>query len=126
MQENKAKNGQEDEAWAIDDEDAEDIVKPDAPREPRAPKEITVNAAWTSLLEKESTGMKAGNTYVTFDEEAQGVARNIIQICGEDPGIVTQAKMNEKNAWLECLRCSRAPQGKTRSRLVMNWTTAVR
>ena len=124
VQENKAKIGQEDEAWAIDDEDSEDI-QPDAPREPRAPKEITMNLIWASLLEKESTGMKAGNTYVTFDEEAHGVARNIIQICGEDPGTVTQAKMNEKNARLECLRCSRASQGKTRSRLVMNWTTAV-
>ena len=123
-QENKGMNDQEDEACATDDEDSED-TKPGAPREPRAPQEITVNAAWASLLETQSTGMKAGNTYVTFDEEAHSVACNIIQICGENPGTVTQSKMHEKNARLECLRCSRASQGRARSRLVMNWTMAV-
>ena len=119
-QDNKGINGQEDEACDIDDEYGAD-VEPGAPRESRRPEEI-MDAAWTSLLETHSTGMKAGNIYVTFDEEAHSVARSIIQICGEDPGTVTQAKMHEKNARLECLRCSR---GKSRTRLVMNWTMAV-
>ena len=121
---NKGTDSQEDEACAIDEEDSEDL-KPGAPREPRGPKEITMDVAWASLLETESTGMKAGNTYVTFDEEAHNVAHSIIQMCGEDPGTVTQAKMHKKNARLECLRCSRASKGKGQSRLVMNWMTAV-
>jgi len=114
---NQGMNFQGDAARVIDDEDSEESedIKPGAPREPRAPKEISADVAWVSLLETQSTGMKAGNTYVTFNEEAHSVARNIIQICGEDPGTVTQTKMHKKNARLRC-SC----------KAVMNWIRAVR
>ena len=94
-------------------------------RAPREPRDITADTVWPLLSTQLQVGMHAGKRGVAFDEEAHTVARTIVETCGEDPDGISYIKMQEKNARLECLRCSRARQGKSRSRLVMSWTIAV-
>jgi hypothetical protein len=94
-------------------------------RAPREPREITVDKVWPLLSTQLPVGMHAGKRGVAFDEEAHTVARTIVETCGEDADGISYNKMQEKNARLECLRCSGVHQGKSRSRLVMSWTIAV-
>jgi len=96
-----------------------------APREPRPPREITPQTVMRSLSASFPVGMHAGKRGVAFDEEAHNAAHRIVEACGEDADRISYIKMQEKDARLECLRCSRARQGKSRSRLVMSWTIAV-
>ena len=96
-----------------------------APREPRPPRDITADTVWPLLSTHFPVGVRAGQRGVAFDEEAHNVARTIVEACGEDADDISYIKMQEKDARLECLRCSRARQGKSRSRLVMSWTIAV-
>ncbi len=97
------------------------------PREPRPPRNVTVtvDTVWPSLSMYLPVGMHVGKPGVTFDEESHNVARCIVEACGEDSHSISYSKMQEKDARLECLRCSRARQGKSRSRPVMSWTMAV-
>ena len=96
-----------------------------APREPRPPRDITAHTVWPLLSTSLPVGMHAGKRGVAFDEEAHSVARTIVEACGEDADGISYIKMQEKDARLECLRCGRARQGKSRSRPVMSWTIAV-
>ena len=120
----KAEDEEEDEC------DMEDLEVADArgPRAPRPPKKITFNTVFPTLSECYSLGMCAGKEGVTFAEEASNVARDIIMACGQDPMTVTYTAMEEMDARLECLRCSRAMQAKQKAksaRLVMKWPMAV-
>ena len=94
-----------------------------APRVPRPPR--TPQTVLRSLSGSFPVGMHAGKRGVAFHEEAHNAARTIVEACGEDADRISYIKMQEKDARLECLRCSRARLGKSRSRLVMSWTIAV-
>ena len=96
-----------------------------APRVPRPPREITPQTVLRSWSASSRVGMHVGKRGVAFHEEAHNAAHRIVEACGEDANRISYIKMLEKDARLECLRCSRARQGKSRSRLVMSWTIAV-
>ena len=117
----KAGDEEEDECGMEDPE--EDVVAG-----PRVPQKITLNTVFPTLSGCHSFGMCAGKEGVTYDEEASNAARVIIVACGQDPMTVTYAAMEEMDARLECLRCSRAVQAKQKAksvRLVMKWPMAV-
>lgn len=98
------------------------------PRQPKPPKEITLDTELPSLAEVYNTGIQDNMGWVKFNHDAYGTAREIIKACGEDPDIITSAEMQRKDVRIECLRCCRDPQDETRrsaTRLVMTWTMAV-
>ena len=81
-------------------------------------------AVWNKMSFWYGTDWNESKDQVTFDDEASGFARVIVKACGEDPDTVTSDRMKEIDARVECLRC--AKEGRYASRLVMNWTTAVK
>jgi hypothetical protein len=115
----------EDDASEEAAEDSTVAMNCKAPRVPRPPREITLQTVLRSLSASFAVGMHAGKRGVAFDEEAHNAAGTIVEACGEDADRISCIKMQEKAARLECLRCNRACQGKSRSRLVMGWTIAV-
>ena len=111
-----------------DDDNAEEVAVVDRRRivrQPRPPKLITHNAVLPVLLNQHNLGMHAGMDGVAYDGEAFKAVREIVILCGKDPNTVTYAEMEEADARIECLRCSRAKLGRHK-RLIMKWTMAVR
>ena len=111
-----------------DDDDSEEEVVVDyrrIPRQPRLPKQITYDSVLHTMLNQHTLGMRAGMEGVAYDDEASKAVRKIIVLCGKDANTVTYAAMEEADARIECLRCSRAMHGRHK-RLIMKWTMAVR
>ncbi len=58
---------------------------------------------------------------MTFDQQASDAARIVVEACGENPGEVTAAKMDEIDCRLQCTRC----RGHKAEKYVVNWRQAV-
>ena len=82
-----------------------------------------VDSVWNQMSFWYGTEWNEGNNHVTFDSEASGFARVIVQACGKDPDKAEFDEMNDIDARVERLRCSK--KDRNSKRLVMNWTTAV-
>jgi len=87
--------------------------------------EVTVDSVWNKMSSWFGSGWNEGNDQIFVDEEAMNSAKTIVEACGEDPETTTFARMEELGARLECVRCTAKSKTKTRTRVVMNWTTAV-
>lgn len=112
-----------------DDDDTEEEVvihRRRTARQPLPPKQITYDTVLPTLLDRHNVGMCAGMEGVTYDDEASKAVREIVVLCGKDPNTVTYAAMEELDARIECLRCSRRVKRGKNKRLIMKWTMAVR
>ena len=81
-----------------------------------------VDSIWNQMSFWYGTECNEDNHQVIFDDEASGFAQVIMQAFGRDPGKAKSDEMNNIDARVKCLRCSK--KGLNSKRLVMNWTTA--
>lgn len=86
---------------------------------------VTPESVWNDISSWYGSTWNESNDQVFVDEEATGFAKAIIKACGEDPDTVTFSAMEEKDARVECIRCTAKAKQKSRNRLVMNWKMAV-
>jgi len=87
--------------------------------------EATPTNVWNKMSFYFGSDWNEGSDQISVDDEASGFARVIVKACGEDPDTTSFERMQELDARVECVRCSEKMKNKLRSRLVMNWTTAV-
>lgn len=87
--------------------------------------EGTPTNVWNKMSSYFGSDWNEGNDQISVDDEASGFARVIVKACGVDPDTTSFERMRELDARVECVRCSEKMKNKLRSRLVMNWTTAV-